>query len=98
AISEATIPVQFVFVGGGPARLSVGRVSRKHPHAINTSRNDARLRIDHFITQRWTHILQFTFRQNRDAVVRFFPMISRVITGGLSSERRKLIVRAFCLL
>ena len=98
AISQAVIPMQFVFVGWGTDRLAVRRINRKNTETTDGCCNHARLRIDHFIAQRRTHIAQLDFRQDRDAVVRFFAVISRVITGGLQTKRRKLIVGAFCLL
>ena len=33
------------------------------------------LRIDYFITKRWTDIAHLTLRENRDTVVRFLALI-----------------------
>jgi len=67
--------MQFVFVGWRPDRLAIGRINREQTQMADGRCNYPCLRIDYFITKRWTDIAHLTLRENRDTVVRFLALI-----------------------
>ena len=95
AIAESRVPTQLVLVGRRSHCLPIWRVNRIDTEIVDLRGDHARLWINHFIAKRSVHVLRFLFRKNGDSVIRFLSVISRMITGRLQGEHRKLIVAAF---
>jgi hypothetical protein len=98
ASTEPAIPTQFVFICWGTDCLAVGCVNGEDTHITDSCGDHTRLRIDCFIAKRRAHVAQLRLRENRHAVVRLLPVITRTVTGRLQTEYRKQFVRAFGLL